>query len=209
MRKRLGALHADSLEQYIQQSQYSKELLYQTKVNEKQFDLKEFENTDKDTNTSFQEEQQDQKEYCNINILIVDNSNQIGEVFKYCNTLKQPKSNYHLEYCSKVEQSNSKQVHFHFWIINQESSKYQELINVYFTIADAYIYIYHKYLELEFQLFTEKVKKLNNNQSSIIFKVANSKRVSSMNNLQENQMIIEITLQSLNEVLERVKSQFI
>ncbi|CAD8108769.1 unnamed protein product [Paramecium sonneborni] len=208
MRKRLGAFHADSIEQFMQLSQQTQELTSNYKLKGNLLELKQIQDTDKDTNTSTQGEEIDLKEYQNINILIVDNTNQIEDIFKYCDTPIEPKFNYHLEYCSKVETSNQKQNHFHFWIINQESPLYSDLINVYFTIADAYIYLYSKSMELEFQQFTEKVRLLHNNKISIIYKIVNSKRISSMNNFQDKESIKEVTLQSLDEVLKRIKDQY-
>ncbi|CAD8164818.1 unnamed protein product [Paramecium octaurelia] len=208
MRKRLGALHAESIEQYIQLSQHTQELQKKYEVKEMCPHVQQYEEIDKDTNTSTKEEEIDQKEYCSINVLIVDNCDQIDEIFKYCDTPRQPRSHYHLEYCSKVETSNSKENHFHFWIINQESSKYQELINVYFSIADIYIYLYHKSFEPKFQSFTEKVKALNKKENKVIYKIVNNKRVSSMNNFQDKEQVREVTLQSLGEVIKRVKDQY-
>ncbi|CAK84514.1 unnamed protein product (macronuclear) [Paramecium tetraurelia] len=225
MRKRLGAFHAESIEQYIQLSQHKQELQNKYEVKEMCPHAYQYEEIDKDTNvlfgkesiqTSTKEEEIDQKEYCSINVLIVDNCDQIDEIFKYCNTPRQPRSHYHLEYCSKVESTNSKENHFHFWIINQESSKYQELINgisqkqqiVYFSIADIYIYLYHKSFEPKFQSFTEKVKSLNKKENKVIYKIVNNKRISSMNNFQDKEQVREITLQSLGEVIKRVKDQY-
>ncbi|CAK65288.1 unnamed protein product (macronuclear) [Paramecium tetraurelia] len=210
MRKRLGALHADSLEEYIQLAKMSwqQELVYYGTQQEIAGQQRGLDNSEKDTNTSSFEEEQEKKEQSNINVLVVDNLDKIDQVFKYCGAFRKPKKNYHLEYCSKLEFSESKETHFHFWIINSSSVKYSELIDVYYRTADCYVYLNKKSKEHQFLRFLEKVKLLNKNKNKKIFKIGNCRRISSIQNIQtinENQVV---KIRNLQEGLKGVREQY-
>ncbi|CAD8120591.1 unnamed protein product [Paramecium sonneborni] len=206
MRKRLGGLHADSLEEYIQLAKISwqQELVFYETQQEIAGQQRVFDYSEKETNTTSIEEEQEKIEQSNINILVIDNLDKIEQVFKYCGTFRKSKKNYYLEYCSKQEITDSKEIHFHFWIINSTSVKYQELIDIYYRTADCYLYLNKKSKEHQFQKFLEKVKLLNKSKNKKIFKIGNYRRINSQQNLELIKQNDIVTLRNLQEALKRI-----
>ncbi|CAD8104110.1 unnamed protein product [Paramecium sonneborni] len=211
MRKRLGGLHADSLEEYIQLAKISwqQELIFYETKQEIAGQQRDIDNSEKETNTTSIEEEQEKKEQSNINILVVDNLDKIEQVFKYCGIFRKLKKNYYLEYCSKQEITDSKEIHIHFWVINSTSVKYQELIDIYYRTADCYIYLDKKSKEQQFQRFLEKVQLLNKNKNKKIFKTGFYRRINSQENLSKIKENEVITLRNVQEVLKRIKQQYL
>ncbi|CAK61957.1 unnamed protein product (macronuclear) [Paramecium tetraurelia] len=210
MRQRLGALHADSLEEYIELAKMSwqQNLIFYGSDQEIAGQQRGFDNSEKETNTTSIDEETEVKDRSNVNVLVIDNLDKIDQVFKYCGTIRKSKKNYYLEYCSKQETSSSKEIHFHFWVINQTSVKYQELIEVYYRTADCYVYLNKQSKDHQFQRFFEKVKLLNKHKTRKIYRIGNFRRVSSQQNLQNIQDNQIITLRNLKEGLKKIREQY-
>ncbi|CAD8111428.1 unnamed protein product [Paramecium sonneborni] len=209
MRKRFGAIHSDSTEEYIQlaQTAWNKDLFYYEGVSRKQtqnimnFDFDEMETNNTDIEEEIQLEAQ------NVKIIVMDAENDSQTIFEYCGQEFYQQKDF--DYVSKVELNKNKQITFHFWINSVHSNKFTDIVDVYVKNCDIVIYIYNKQVEEHYQEFLEKISKINN-KNFIIYKVKNAmNRTSSFQYLNDSNKENVIVVKSLQEAMSKTLNQYI
>ncbi|CAD8121825.1 unnamed protein product [Paramecium sonneborni] len=208
MRKRFGAIHSDSTEEYIQLAQiaWNKDLLYYEGNSKKQTqNIMNFDFDERDTNNTDIEEEQ--METSNVKIIVMDDENNSQTVFDYCGQQFHQQKDF--DYVSKVEVNKNKQITYHFWINNIHSTKFTEIVDVYVKNCDIVIYLYNKSVEEHYQEFLEKISKINN-KNFIIYKVKNTlNRTQSFQSLNDSNSQNVFEVKSLQEAITKTINQYI
>ncbi|CAK60818.1 unnamed protein product (macronuclear) [Paramecium tetraurelia] len=213
MRKRLGAIHSDSAEEYIQlaQTTWNMDLFYYDGNSKKQEqNLVNFDFDERETNNTEIEEEvqiQAQMETQNVKILVMDAENEAQYIFDYCDRESHQRRDF--DYVSKVEVNENKQITYHFWMNNLNSTKFTEIIDVYVKNCDVVIYMYNKSVEEHYQDFIEKISKINNKRFTI-YKVKNAmNRTQSFDKLSDQNTENVIAVRSLQEAISKTINQYI
>ncbi|CAD8199942.1 unnamed protein product [Paramecium pentaurelia] len=214
MRKRLGAIHSDSTEEYIQlaQTAWNKDLFYYEGNSKKQTqNIGNFDFDERETNnTEIEEEIQaqiQQMEAQNVKILVMNIENEAQYIFDYCGQEYHQKKDF--DYISKIEINKNKQITYHFWMNNLNSTKFTDIIDVYVKNCDVVIYVYNKLMEEHYQEFVQKISKINN-KNFIIYKVKNiMNRTQSYNTLNDQNKENVISVKSLQEAISKTINQYI
>ncbi|CAD8107969.1 unnamed protein product [Paramecium primaurelia] len=210
MRKRFGAIHSDSTEEYIQQAQsaWNKDLFYYEGNSKKSTqNIVNFDFDERETNNT-EIEEEIQMDAQNVKIIVMDGENDSQNVFDYCGQDYHQKKDF--DYVSKIEVNKNKQITYHFWINNIHSTKFTDIVDVYVKNCDVVIYVYNKSVEEHYQEFVEKISKINN-KNFIIYKVNNSlNRTQSFKSLknEKNQDNV-IAVKSLQEAITKTINQYI